>query len=167
MLGFLGHVVGDGKLEPESDKLKAVREWEKPTDRKRLQAFLGFCGYYRHFVKGFSKIVAPLSSLLKKSTHWAWSPECNAAFETIRDALANPEILHLPTFKGTMTIDCDASNEAIGAVLSEEIDGEEYPVEFASRTLGSAERNYCATRRELLALVCMGASFEFGRIITL
>jgi hypothetical protein len=94
-----------------------------------------------------------LHKLTEKGRKFEWTNECQSAFEELKNQLVSSPILAHPDFSKTFILDTDASNEAIGAVLSQEIDGKERPIAFASRTLTKPERRYCATRKELLAVV--------------
>ena len=120
---------------------------------KDLQKFLGFTSYYRRFINGFAKIAAPLHKLTQKGVKWEWSPQCEKSFCLLKNQLCKSSWLTLPDWNADFTIDCDASDYAIGAVLSCEINKVEKPIYFASRLLAKPEINYSTTRKELLAVV--------------
>ncbi len=103
--------------------------------------------------KKFSLIAAPLHRLTENTKAWSWTPECELAFNALKERLTTAPILGFPQFDLEFTVDCDTSSEGLGAVLSQAHDGKEYVISYASRTLSKAERRYCATRKEMLALV--------------
>jgi len=136
------------------DKTLAVLEWPTPRCIKDVRAFLGLCSYYRRFVKGFADIAAPLHALTRKGCNtFEWTPACVVAFELLKQALTSPPVLAMPNDNDIFCLDTDASNSALGAVLSQQQNGEERVVAYASRKLSRQEVNYCATRKELLAVV--------------
>jgi hypothetical protein len=150
---FLGHLVSDNGIEPHPDKVSAVTSWPVPTSLRDLRAFLGLCGYYRRFIDHFSLVAGPLYALTEKNRRYVWTPERQAAFDQLKQRLTSAPILCMPTDDDAFIIDTDASDSAIGAVLSQVSDGVERVVAYASKRLSRAEVNYCVTRRELLAVV--------------
>ena len=152
-LPFLGHVVSERGVEPDPEKVSAVRRLQPPRDVAELRSFLGMASYYRRFVRNFATIAEPLHALTRKDTAYAWSTEANGAFTTLRDALAKAPVLAYPDPAAPYTIQTDASGVGVGAVLSQTVHGAERPVSFFSRSLSSAQRNYSAFDRECLAVV--------------
>ena len=150
---YLGHVVSRNGVETDPTKIKCIVQWPAPSNTKELKQFLGMCSYYRRFVRSFAKIAAPLHRLSEKGNAWLWTDECQQAFDTLKHQLVSAPILSLPNFSHDFILDIDASGNGLGAVLSQAIDGNEQVVAYGSRALTKAERKYCATRRELLALV--------------
>jgi len=133
-----------------------VRDGAKLADPQKLrdvQSFLGLCGYYRRFVPGFSSVAAPLHDLTRKGRAFAWSDDCEEAFLTLKTMLTTSPVLALPQTGCPYILDTDASDHGIGAVLSQIQDGEERVIVYASRLYSQAERRYCMTRKELLAIV--------------
>ena len=104
-------------------------------------------------MKNFAQIAAPLYHLSEKKKAWIWNEECEVAFDTLKKKLTSAPILAFPDFTEAFILDADASSCGLGAVLAKSTGGKEQVVAFASRTLTKAERRYCATRREMLALV--------------
>ena len=152
-VSFLGHIVSRDGVKTDPNKISAVKEWPVPTSKKQLQSFLGLCSYYRRFVRGFAAIAAPLHALTKPGCAFHWDNDCNEAFLCLKEALTTSPVLAYPDLSKQFVLDTDASSYGIGAVLSQK-DGEtEHVIAYFSRTLSPAERNYCATRRELLAIV--------------
>jgi len=150
---FLGYRVSGSGVETDDKKIEAVVTWPTPTKLRDVRGFLGLCSYYRRFVNGFSEIAAPLHALQKKNVTFRWSEECQLAFETLKRKLTEAPILALPRDHGLLILDTDASDHGIGAVLSQVQNGEEKVLSYASRLYSDAERRYCVTRKELLAVV--------------
>src|SRR3984893_11168365 len=156
-LEFLGHIVGKGSVKMCPDKLDAIRIWPVPTNVHELRSFLGMCGYYRKFVKGFSDIAAPLFDLTKNDQlDYIWKEEHQQSFEQLRDALLTGPVLKLPDHKKDWIMYCDASGKSIGGVLAQHDDkGDLRPVLFMSHKLGGAELNWPVHDKEMYAIVYM------------
>src|SRR5215813_6423449 len=152
-LAFLGHVISADGIATDEQKIAAVKGWVRPANVSEVRSFLGLASYYRRFVKDFSLIAAPLHVLTKKNKTFNWTPECEESFRELKDRLTSTPILQPPLDEGRYCLDTDASNTGIGAVLSQEQDGELKVIAYASRLLHGPELNYCATRKELLALI--------------
>lgn len=150
---FLGHVVSGEGLSTDPEKTRAVAEWPVPSKVTELRSFLGLCSYYRRFVKDFAEIARPLHRLTEKTKDFAWTQECDDAFNRLKTALTTAPVLKYPSTTDPFILDTDASNFGLGAVLSQVQDGEERVVAYYSTTLSKPERNYCVTRKELLAVV--------------
>ena len=98
-VNFLGHVITKDGVMPDPEKIRAVKEFPIPTSVRELRSFLGLAQYYKRFVKDYSKIAATLNSLTgKKGNSFQWTPECDQAFNKIKEALTNPPILSYPDF---------------------------------------------------------------------
>jgi len=152
-VAFLGHVVSEQGVATDPQKISAVTDWSEPVCLREVRAFLGLASYYRRFVKDFAAIASPLHALTKKGAVFCWTEECRRAFERLKDALTTAPVLAMPDDESEVLIDVDASDFAIGCVLSKRRDGDERVVAYASRSLSKAELNYCVTRKELLAVV--------------
>ena len=124
------------------------------------ELFLGLASYYRRFIAGFTNIARPLHRLTEKGHKFAWTDDCDAAFQELKQRLQETPILAYPDPELEYILDTDASNEGIGAVLSQVQGGKERVISYASRTLKKAERNYCTTRKELLAVVVFLKQFR-------
>ena len=153
-VSFLGFIVAPGRVQMDPAKISAVVEWPTPDSRKRVQQFLGFANFYRRFIRGFSAIAAPLHALTSTQVQFHWSPEADAAFRTLKHRFTSAPILTLPDPQRQFVVEVDASNEGVGAILSQrsEQDGKVHPCAFLSRRLSKAERNYDVGNRELLAV---------------
>ena len=150
---FLGHIVSEIGIETDPKKTECIRNWSSPTCTKEVRSFIGLCSYYRKFIENFSAIAKPIHRLCEKNRKFLWTKDCEEAFRTLKQKLVESPVLCHPDFSKSFILDCDASHESIGAILSQNIDGKECVIAYASRTLTKCERKYCVTRKELLALV--------------
>ncbi|GFW87604.1 hypothetical protein TNCV_4485691 [Trichonephila clavipes] len=116
-------------------------------------SFLGLCTYYRKFVKNFSTIARPLHKLTEAKQKFIWTVDCNNTFNKLNDVLTSAPILTYPEIRKQFILDTDASHESIGTVLSQEIDDQEHVIAYFCKCLSKPERNYCVSRKELLAVV--------------
>lgn len=133
--------------------MECVVNYPIPKNAKDIKSFLGLVGYYRRFIKDFSKRAKPLNNLLKKNQGFIWSDLCQDSFNYFKNILTNKPLLQYPNFDLPFNITTDASNIAIGAILSQGKIGLDLPIAYASRTLNKAETNYNTTEKELLAII--------------
>jgi len=152
-ISFLGHMVSAAGIDAQEEKIQSIQDWPVPKCVRDVRAFFGLASCYRKFVQNFASIAEPLSALTKKGVRFSWSPEAQQAFERLKRALAETVTLAYPQPNQTFILDIDASDVAVGAILSTTVDGVERPIAFFSRVMNSAERNYCPTRRELIAVI--------------
>ena len=153
-LPFLGHVVNSVGIAMQQHKVAAIRDWPVPSSKKEVRSFLGLAGYYRRFVKDFSKIAQPLTLLTGDTAAWQWSATQQSAFQQLKDSLCSASILVYANPSRPYLLQTDASDYAVGAVLSQrQDDSSERPIAFWSHKLNKAEFNYSATEKELLAIV--------------
>ena len=157
---FLGHVVSSTGVEPNADNVAKLARWSQPKTVKDVRSFLGLASYYRRFIPGFSKIAHPLTQLTHINHPFVWSKECQEAMESLKASLLGPEIMGYPRSDCPFILDTDACDISIGCVLSQVQDGRERVIAYASRVLSKSERNYCATDRELLAVVYFIKNFR-------
>ena len=150
---YLGHIVSEEGISCDPEKIKAVKEWTDPRNKNEVQSFLGLASYYRKFIHNFSSIAAPLYDLTKKNAKFAWTERCSEAFQKLKSSLTSAAVLAYPSDDGRYILDTDASLFGIGAVLSQEQNGEERVIAYASKSLSKTQRRYCTTYRELLAVV--------------
>ena len=146
---FLGHKISEGQIRMDERKVQAVIDWPAPTKVTELRSFLGLANYYRRFIKGYSKIVSPLTDLLKKDRAWDWDIECRMAFESLKQAISKEPVLQLPNLDLPFEVQTDASDKALGGVLVQE----GHPVAFESRKLNGAEQRYSTHEKEMTAVV--------------
>ena len=155
-VNFLGHVVSRAGVSMQQHKVTAIADWPVLQSVRDVRSFIGLAGFYRRFVRDFSKIAQPLTDLtqLADGKWFSWGREQQAAFDELKRALTSAPVLAHPDPQRQWTVQTDASGYAIGAVLSQmQEDGTMRPVAYWSRKLNSAERNYSATERELMAIV--------------
>jgi len=145
---YLGHVIADGVVAMDTDKVSAVQAWPRPRSVKALRGFLGLTGYYRRFINNYGIIAAPLTALLKREA-FLWSSAATEAFDALKQALTTAPVLQLPDFDKPFIIDCDASGTGFGAVLHQG-DG---PIAFFSRSVAPQHAKLAAYERELIGLV--------------
>ena len=151
---FLGHVISEKGIATDPSKIDVVKNWPIPSNVTEIRSFLGLCSYYRRYIQNFASIARCLHVLTEKGKPYIWSVKCQESFDILKNHLIKAPILAHPEFTKDFILDTDASNESIGAVLSQLNDqGSEVVIGYASRTLSKAERRYCVTRKELLAVV--------------
>jgi hypothetical protein len=154
-LPFLGHVISQAGISMDPSKLTAIQHWPAPATVTQLQSFLGLANYYRRFVKDYSAIAAPLTALcspkLKKDL--PWTQEHQAAFEQLKTALVTAPIIHPPDLTQPFNVTTDASNFAVGAVLTQGEGSALRTVAYESRKMTPAERNYPVHDKEMLAVM--------------
>ena len=141
-------------------KRAAVAILPVPTSVLEVRGFLGLCSYYRRFVARFAEIASPMYALTKKNRPFRWTSDCQQSIESLKSSLTSAPILCTPSDDRCFILDRDASDGAIGAVLLQDVDGQERVVAYASRRLSKAELNYCVTRKELLAVVYFANYFR-------
>lgn len=156
----LGKTASREGIRITQGKLDQVLNWPVPTSKKQLEAYLGFMNYHRSFVQGYAGISACLYALVNPKAKFVWGEEHQAAYDRIKASLAASTILAYPTPDDQFILDCDASDFAIGAALSQLQNSVERVIEFGSATLTPTQRKYCTTRRELLAVVRFTRQFR-------
>ena len=156
----LGHIVSSTGIHTDPEKIKAVQDWPRPTNQKQVKSFLGLCSYYRRFVKGFADIARPLHQICQKNKPFSWSEDCEKAFQHMKVAMTTPPILKYPIPGCDYILDTDASDKAVGAVLSQVQEGQEVVIAFYSKAMTRHEQAYCATRKELLAVISSIKNFH-------
>ena len=150
---YLGHVISEKGIQVNPKKTNAISNWEKPSNVKEIQSFIGLCNYYRRFIENFAKIAAPLTNLTKKNVPFIWDHEQQQAFENLKNKLVNAPILKYADPNIPYVITTDASEVGVGGVLSQSVNSEEHPVAYTSRKLNEAEQKYSTHERELLGII--------------
>ncbi|GJR83238.1 reverse transcriptase domain-containing protein [Tanacetum coccineum] len=117
----LGHKISRKGIEVDKAKVDVISKLPHPTTVKGIRSFLGHAGFYRRFIKDFSKISRPMTHLLEKNTPFIFSEDCILAFQTLKKKLTEAPILIAPNWDQPFEIMCDASDYAIGAVLGQRI----------------------------------------------
>lgn len=159
-IGYLGFLISPGKVAPNPIKTKVISNYPIPRTRKQLQSFLGMCNYFRQFIKDYAKITRPLTKLTSSNVNYELNPEAITAFEVMKRVMAEQVTLSIVDFSKEFSLSTDASNIAIGAVLTQKQDKGERPIYFFSRTLNEHEVNYPTHEKELLAIVAAIEEFE-------
>ncbi|KAJ9544667.1 hypothetical protein OSB04_024374 [Centaurea solstitialis] len=149
----LGHVVSSRGIEVDRAKVEVIEGLPPPTNVKGVRSFLGHAGFYRRFIKDFSKIARPLTELLAKDAPFVFTSACLDAFNTLKAALISAPIIQPPDWSLPFELMCDASDFAVGAVLGQRKDRKLHAIHYASKTLDSAQMNYTTTEKEMLAVV--------------
>jgi hypothetical protein len=146
---FLGHVLSANGIAVDPSKVKNILDCKPPTTVQQVRSFLGLAGYYRRFILDFSKIVKPITSLLKNDTKFDWSSRCNKAFEQLKVLLTTAPVLAQPDIENPFDVYCDASGSGLGCVLMQE----GRVIAYASRQLCRHEECYPTHDLELAAVV--------------
>ncbi|GJU93778.1 reverse transcriptase domain-containing protein [Tanacetum coccineum] len=149
----LGHKISKKGIEVDKAKIDVIAKLPHPTTVKGVRSFLGHAGFYRRFIKDFSKISRPMTHLLEKNTPFIFSDDCIQAFQTLKKKLTEAPILIAPDWDLPFELMCDASDFAIGAVLGQRHEKHFRPIHYASKTMNEAESHYTTTEKEMLAVV--------------
>jgi hypothetical protein len=151
---YLGFIISTDGIEVDPEKVAVVRNWKPPTTVRGIQSFLGFCNFYRRFIREYGVIARPLVRLTKTGTPFSFTKECWEAFEELKERLITSPILHHYNPELQSKIETDASDGVIAGVFSQlHPDGEWYPVAYFSKTMAPAECNYGIHDKEMLAVV--------------
>jgi len=152
---YLGLVISENKVEMDPVKVAGVHDWPIPENRTDVQAFIGFINFYRHFIRDFSTITRPLFDLTRSDKVWNWDAKEWEAFKRLKMAVTTTLVLLSPQDLEPFRIKADSSDFASGAVLSQQLPGEEkwHPVAFYSKSLSPVERNYKIHDKEMLAII--------------
>lgn len=149
---YLGHLITDKGVMTDPSKCKALETYPIPKNADDTRRFVAFCNYYRRFVRDFAQIAKPLNELLKKNQPFIWSENCQKSFEMLKSVVSNPPVLQYPDFEKEFILTTDASNYALGAVLSQGEINSDLPISYASRSLNKHEINKPVIEKELLAI---------------
>ena len=149
----LGHKISCKGIEVDRAKIETIEKLPPLTSVKAVRSFLGHAGFYRRFIKDFSKITRPLTKLLEKDAPFVFTEECLVSFETLKMKLINAPIMVAPDWNLPFELMCDASDFAVGAILVQSINKHFQPIYYASKTLNVVQENYSTIEKELLAIV--------------
>ena len=153
-IDYLGVILEKGVTRMDPVKIAGIKDWPTLVKVKDVHSFLGFCNFYRAFIRGFANIAKPLNTLTKKDHEWDWTPECQRAFDTLKTRVTTEPILAHPELTKQFELEVDASGFAVGAVLlQKKDDGKRHPIGYYSSTLNEAKHNYDIYDLELLAIV--------------
>jgi hypothetical protein len=148
-VSFLGHIISEGGISMHPSKVKDVLSWKTPQNVLGIRSFLGLAGYYRRFIEGFSKIFKSMTELLVKGNTSEWTPRRETSFQELKKRLTTALVLTMPDMEKPFSIYCDASDQGLGCVLTQ--DG--HVVAYASRKLRKHEEKYPTHDLELAAMV--------------
>ncbi|RDX84547.1 Retrovirus-related Pol polyprotein, partial [Mucuna pruriens] len=151
----LGHLVSNRGIEVDKSKIDIITSLPNPTSIREVRSFLGHAGFYRRFIKNFSKLALPLSRLLQKDVEFNFDQPCIEAFQELKNRFTSAPILQAPNWDLPFELMCDTSNSALGAVLGQRtgVGQPMHVIAYASRTMDSAQQNYTTIEKELLAIV--------------
>ena len=153
-LRVLGHVVSGVARTPDPKKLTTMGEYPAPKTGKQVEALLGFVNYLRDYIPLYSTIAAPLEKLRKvKDVTKVWDGSCQTALVTFRNVLSHSPLIEFPRDGIPYIVATDASQYGVGAVLFQHYEDRDHFISFVSKSLNKSQRNYSATRRELLAII--------------
>ncbi|EUC65928.1 Transposon Tf2-1 polyprotein, putative [Rhizoctonia solani AG-3 Rhs1AP] len=151
---YLGFIISEQGVEVDQEKVTAALNWAIPKNVKNIQEFLGFVNFYRRFIPNFNNIAKPLYALLGKDIPWIWEEREQIAFEGLKEALTHAPLLIQPDHSKPFFIECDASDYATGAILSQKNEeGKLLPVAYLSKSFSPAKKNYEIYDKELLAII--------------
>jgi len=156
---FLGVVISPRGVEMQKEKVERVLNWLAPQNIKEVQKFLGLANYYRRFIKDFARIAAPLHVLVRKEQKWKWEGEQEKAFKRLKAVFTTEPVLAIPDIDREMRVEVDASDYAMGGVLSTKCENGKWRlVAFISKSLNAIEQNYEIHNKEILAVIrCLEA----------
>nr|GEV69696.1 reverse transcriptase domain-containing protein [Tanacetum cinerariifolium] len=149
----LGYKISEQGIEVDKAKVDVINKLPHPTTVKGIRNFLGHAGFYRRFIKDFSKIATPMTRLLEKDTPFIFSQECVEPFQTLKRKLTEAPILIAPDWDIPFELMCDASDFFIGAIVGQRQDKHFKPIHYASKTMTEAKSNYTTTKKEMLVVV--------------
>ncbi len=153
-ISFLGHKIDGNGIHTMDDKISAIKNFPRPKTVENVWSFVGLCGYYRSFIDSFSKMVSPLTHLLRKDVSFHWDFFQKKAFQDLKIALMNAPVLAFLDYSLPFIFYTDALALGVGAVLMQHnVHGKHCPIAYASRTLNRAESNYSVTHQETFAVV--------------
>jgi hypothetical protein len=152
---YLGVRVGGKRISMEEAKVEKVKDWKPPRNVMEVRRFLGFTGYYRYCIKGYSQIARPLLDLTKKTTSWHWDDDQQKAFDELKIRMCNRPILMNPDPSKTFYLQTDTLSTGAGAVLTQEVEGSKKRklVAYFLCTFSPAEANYDIYEKEFLAVI--------------
>lgn len=149
---FLGHRCTSSGLLPDNNKTLAIEKYTVPTNKDSVKRFVAFANYYRRFIPNFASLAAPLNKITRKKVNFVWDEECQKSFENIKSELVSPRILQYPDFTKEFLITVDASKVGCGAILSQNFDGNDLPIYYASKAFSLSEQKKPTIEQELFAI---------------
>lgn len=153
---YLGFIISTNGIEVDPEKIEAITKWKVPRNVKAVQSFLGFCNFYRRFIKDYGRVAHPLHNLCRKDLPWYFDASCKTAFETLQRMLTTTPLLQHYNRDYETQLETDASDGVVAGVMSQRkkgSDDEWLPVGYYSKTMNPAEMNYQIHDKEMLAIV--------------
>ena len=150
---YLGFIISTDGIEADPSKTEVIRNWGIPTTVKGVQSFLGFCNFYRRFIREFSRIARPLNNLMRNNVPFVWTKDCGQAFTRLKESLASTPVLRYYSPDLPTRMETDASDGVVAGVLSQFFDGDWHPVAYYSKTVSAPELNYEIHDKEMLAII--------------
>jgi transposase InsO family protein len=150
---YLGFIISTEGIEVDPSKIGVIKDWQVPTTVRGVQSFLGFCNFYRRFIKDYSRIAKPLTTLTKSNTPFIWDQACRQAFENLKDYLSTSPVLRYYDYSLPTKLETDASDGVVAGVLSQQHGREWHPVAYFSKSMAPPEQNYEIHDKEMLAIV--------------
>lgn len=159
-VNYLGHIISSDGIKADPKKTLCMKNFPIPVNLTEMQRFLGLCNYYRRYVLNYAKIAKPLHLLCKKNNPFIWTEKCQNAFDELKVSLTTSPILIYPDFSDVFIVTTDASDYAVGAVISQGNIPHDRPIQFFSKTMNSAQINYSTIEKELLAVILAIEAFK-------
>ncbi|GJT32801.1 reverse transcriptase domain-containing protein [Tanacetum coccineum] len=156
----LGHKVSSAGLEVNKAKINEISKLPPPTNIKGVRSFLSHVGFYRHFIKDFSKIAHPLTKLFEKDTPFEFDDECKKAFKLLKEKLTCAPVIVSPNWNLPFELMRDVTDFAVGSVLGQKDGKNFHPIYFASKTLNLAQQKYTVIEKELMAVILLLQEFD-------
>jgi len=153
-LKYLGYVISPNKVRMDPTKLKGIIDWKTPKTLRETRQFLGFCNFYRKFIKDYAKIASSINQLVKKNVKFSWTEEAQKAFDKLKKQFRQEPILVTADPTKPFEIFTDASNNRTGAVLTQkDKNGVQHPCFFYSKHFTGAEKCYYTAKQKFLAII--------------
>ena len=152
-IAYLGFIIDKQNVKIDPEKVIAVVNYPRPTDKTEVKAFLGLTGFLRRFIRSYAEVTAPLNMLYEKSRVYKWTSAAEKSFNALKEKITKSPILIRPHFASDFKLYTDASSFRLGAILAQDRSDGEHVIAYASHGTRNAEPNYGATKLECLAVV--------------
>ena len=152
-VNYLGHVISKEGIQPDPAKIGVINNLKRPYTVREVRSFLGMASYYRRFIKDFATIAFPLTQLTRKYSRFKWDSDCQKSFEKLKQCLCETVVLAHPDVSKPYLLYTDASDYAVGAVLTQEFPEGERVVQFLSKQLSQTQRKWPTIEKEAYAII--------------